>query len=299
MITASVVVAGNGDEAPWRRCLEALTAQIGPQAEVIVAVGAAPLAAKLVERDFPQIRVISRTDRQPLQTLRAAALAEARGRVIALLDCFSIVEPAWLATMLAAHERMERPAIGGAVDLADADQAGLARWALYINEYGMFMPPFEEGETPLLPGCNLSYKRHALFDGDRPRNPEFWKTFVNEDLRDSSTGLWVEPAAVVRLDKPIAFTDYWLTRFDHGRCYGGMRGSGMPGWERLARAAATPVLPFILLARWARRYWSRGRRRSKLLLTLPLQLLLFGSWAVGEGAGYFFGSGGACRKLFY
>ena len=145
----------------------------------------------------------------------------------------------------------------------------------------------------------MSYKREALFDGDRPRTREFWKTFVNERLRQGGSGLWVEPGVVVRLDKPIGFVDYCLTRLDHGRCYGAMRARNMPRLERAARALATPVLPLALLARWAAAFWATGRCRSKLLLTSPLQLLLFGCWALGEGVGYAFGAGNSCRRLFY
>lgn len=298
MIAASIVVAGNGDEAPWRRCLEALRPQVGPDAEVIVAAGSAPLAVKLVAQGLIPAQVVERPDREPLQALRAAGLARAKGDIIAFLDCFSIVQPGWLAALLEAHRRRPHQAIGGAVDLADAESGNLARWAAYINEYGMFMPPFEASERPLLPGCNLSYKRQALFQDGLPRTEEFWKTFVNADLRGSS-GLWVEPDIAVHLDKPIGFVDYWLTRFDHGRCYAAMRADRMPLWERAARALATPVLPLVLFARWAAEYWARGHRRSKLLLTSPLQLLLFGWWALGEGVGYLWGPGTACRKLFY
>ena len=299
MIAASIIVAGNGDHPPWSRCLEALRPQLGPDIEVLAAMGAAPRAAETVARILPSARIVSHPRPEPLQALRAEALAQARGEVIAFLDCFSIVEPGWLAALLDAHRRRPNLAIGGSVELADAASASLGRWATYINEYGLFMPPLEAGERPLLPGCNLSYKRQALFDGDRPRTREFWKTFVNERLRQGGSGLWVEPAAVVRLDKPVSFVDYGLTRLDHGCCYGAMRGRHMPTLERAARALATPILPAVLLARWAAVYWATGRRRYKLLLTSPLQALLFGCWALGEGVGYAFGAGDSCRRLFY
>jgi hypothetical protein len=36
-----------------------------------------------------------------------------------------------------------------------------------------------------------------------------------------------------------------------------------------------------------------------LIATLPLQILLFGMWAAGEGWGYLRGTGRSCRRLFY
>ena len=51
----SVVVAGNGDERTWRRCLEALIPQVDAESQVIAAVGGAPEAVALIERDFPAV----------------------------------------------------------------------------------------------------------------------------------------------------------------------------------------------------------------------------------------------------
>ena len=267
---------------------------------MIVAAGGAPRAAELVRSGVvSSARVVFRPAPTPLQVLRASALAEARGEIIAFLDCYAIVEPGWLEALRNSHRRMPHQAIGGPVDLADEDAADLLRWATYINEYGMFLPPLEAREMPLLPGCNLSYKRDALFEGERPRRPEFWKSFVNADLARTPPGLWVESGMAIRLDKPVGFADYCLTRIDHGRCYGAMRGRSMPARERVARTLGAPALPLVLTARWTAEYWPRGRRRSKLLLTLPLQALLFGSWALGEGIGYLLGAGNSCRRLFY
>lgn len=295
MIEASIVVSGNGDEAPWRRCLEAIRAQLTPNLEVILAMGRAPATAKMARRDFPAMRVVDGPRPLPLQELRALGLAEARGDIIAFLDCFSIVEPGWAEAMLECHRRMPSLAVGGPVDLAEAETSGLLRWALYINEYGMFLPPMAARAMPLLPGCNLSYKRAALAD----EGSHLWKSFLNAEIHESRGGLRIEPRMAVRLDKPVSFADYWLTRLDHGRCYGAMRDRGKPLSKRLGRALAAPALPFVLLVRWSREYWPRCRWRSKLVWTSPLQMLLFATWALGEAYGSIFGAGRSCRRLFY
>ncbi|MDE3092040.1 MAG: hypothetical protein KGJ80_21920, partial [Chloroflexota bacterium] len=168
--------------------------------------------------------------------------------------------------------------------------------AKYINEYGMFMPPIDEGEIEILPGSNVSYKRRALFADGKPRYAEFWKTLVNWG---TGTSLWLSPRMIVSLRKPIPFQDFLRTRFDHGRCFAGMRVADAPQGKRILRAITSPVLPAILLWRWGKRYWSKKRYRAKFLLTLPLQLLLFGNWAFGEFVGYVASTGNSCRKLFY
>jgi hypothetical protein len=159
----------------------------------------------------------------------------------------------------------------------------------------MFLPPMASGPAGILPGCNVSYKRAALFDGERPRYPVFWKTAANEAAGPS--GRWLAADAVVALDKPIPFADFVRTRFDHGRCYAGMRGAALG--ERLLRALTAPLLPAVFLWRWSAPFLARNRYRGKLVATLPLQLLLVGMWSLGEMAGYLLGPGRRCRRLFY
>lgn len=103
----------------------------------------------------------------------------------------------------------------------------------------------------------------------------------------------------VRLRKPIPFLNFLRTRVDHGRCFGGMRVASRPLGERVVRAASCLLVPFVLQYRWSRAYLPKRRRRGVFLLTLPLQLLLFGTWAIGECVGYLRGPGPACSRLFY
>jgi hypothetical protein len=163
----------------------------------------------------------------------------------------------------------------------------------------MFLPPMEEQGMELLPGCNVSYKRSALFEGGAPRSPELWKTFVNDRLLGLGETLLIEPKMIVSLDKTIDFSDYLLRRFDHGRCYGAMSSAEMSLAARWIRAGGAPLLPFVLLARWSRRFWARGRYRGKLIATLPLHLLMFGWWIAGETVGRAFGAGKSCSRLYY
>jgi len=161
------------------------------------------------------------------------------------------------------------------------------------------MPPMRAGAMDILPGSNLSYKRDVLMSNAKFQPDEFWKTFVNESAEAAGSTLWLAPSVEIALKKPIAFRDYFRTRFDHGRCYAGMRVAGRSRFERWLRAATAPLLPWLLLWRTGARYWSKRRHREKLLTTFPLQLLLFGNWSLGELIGYTRGPGQSCRRLFY
>jgi hypothetical protein len=295
----SIVIATHNASAVIAESLGALFTQAGiERVEVIVADSSTDETPSIVET-FPDVRLLHFEATLTVPELRARGIATACGSFIALLDPFSIVAPNWIGEVIAAHAAHPYLVIGGAVDLHDAATQTLFTWAAYLNEYGLFMPPLKGGATDIVPGCNVSYKRAALFDGDRPRFEVFWKTFVNWDIQAGGSPLWLAPEVLVRLSKPVRFTDFLVSRFDHGRCFAGMRPAGWSWPEKLLRASTAPVLPLILSWRWSRVCWAKRRNRRILLATLPLQILLFGMWAVGEGWGYLRGTGRSCRRLFY
>lgn len=296
----SVVIAAHNAAGVIGGCLEALLRQEGAgRLECIVVDCSADGTPALVTARFPGVRLVHLERPANLATMRGRGIALARGEIIAVIDPFSQVDECWLEELLAVHARRPNAVVGGAVDLARAERQGLLTWTIYINEYGMFMPPVNEGPATILPGSNISYKRAVLFDGDKPRYDAFWKTFVNWEIEGEDSQLWLAPAVGVRLDKPVAFGDFLRTRFDHGRCFAAMRTAGASRGQRAVRAMTAPLLPLVLLWRWGSCYWGKGRRRRQLVLTLPLQLLLFANWARGEFVGYVSGAGESCERLYY
>jgi len=296
----SVVIATHNVKQVIGTCLTALAQQIDPQLdEIIIADSSDDGTPGEVTATLPECRLIHFDEPLTIPQLRGHGIAASMGEIIAILDPYSIVNSGWVDELLKAHRERPNPVIGGTVDLYNENSQGLLAWAQYINEYGMFMSPAPEGEIEILPGSNISYKRHVLFDGKTPLYPEFWKTFINWKTETTGSALWLAPNIQVRLWKPIPFLDFLRTRIDHGRCFGAMRSEQASTIERFLRAATTHLLPFIFLQRWGRRFWDRRRRRREFLLTLPLQFLLFGNWALGEFAGYCFGSRQSCQKLFY
>jgi hypothetical protein len=296
----SVVIATHNASDVVATCLAALEAQCSPNLrEIIVADSSQDGTDAIVRTHFPEVTLLHFPEALSLPQLRAHGIAAATGAVIAIIDPYSIVEPRWADEVVAAHQRRPNLAIGGTVDLHDADRQRVLAWAQYINEYGMFMPPASEGEVGILPGSNISYKRAALEGDEALAAGAFWKTFANERVAHAGSGLWLSPRIRVALNKPIAFADFFRTRFDHGRCYAAMRVAQRSHAERWLRAVSSPALPIVLLWRTGSRYWAKRHRRDKLLLTLPVQLLLFASWSWGEFVGYVAGPGTSCARLFY
>ena len=296
----SVVIAAHNAGRVVDTCLSALEPQCRDGlAEVILADSSTDGTVEQVRTRFPWVRLLSFTEPLTVPALRGRGIAASSGGVIAILDPYSVAAPDWVERVVDVHARQPQPVIGGSVGLYREASASMADWTLFLNEYGLFMPPITRGETWIVPGSNVAYKRAVLFDGERPRYPVFWKTFANWDIEGSGSPLWLEPAMHVDLYKPIPLGDYFRTRYDHGRCFAGMRVSGAPTTVRLLRALSTPAVPLVLLWRWTRGFWPKGRRRGRYLAALPAQLALFSMWAWGEARGYLGGSGRCCERLFY
>jgi glycosyltransferase involved in cell wall biosynthesis len=296
----SVVIAAHNPAAAIDTCLQALEPQCsGPDVEVLVADSSTDGTPARVRGRFPWVVLQHFDEPLTVPALRGRAIAAARGDIIAILDPYSVVAADWVTRVIAAHARQRHPVIGGTVGLYRAGSASFADWVLYLNEYGLFMPPTVKGETWIVPGSNVAYKRAALFDGETPRYPVFWKTFANWDIEAGGAPLWLEPEMRVDLNKPIALFDYFRTRYDHGRCFAGMRVSGATPFVRAMRVLSTPGVPFVLVWRWTRGFWPKRQHRARYLMTIPAQLALFAMWAWGEARGYAGGSGGSCGRLFY
>ena len=299
-VRLSVIIAGHNVRSVIRECLTALDAQRGlAHMEVIYADSSTDGSADIVATVFPWVQLLRCERTLGIPQLRTRAIASTRGPVIAVLDPYSIAEPGWAAAVLAAHETLPHPVVGGLVDLHEAPRRRLTEWALYFNEYGRFLPPAPRGPALLVPGSNVSYKRTCLFEGDRPRHAEFWKTFVNDEAARQGLPLWLEPSIVVALNKPIPFGAFLKTRYLHGRCYAAMRARHESAAMRLLRAASAPAVAVVLQIRWTRDIWPKRRARGKFVLTVPLQFALFMSWAWGELWGYLLGAGVSCSRLYY
>lgn len=295
----SVVIASHAAAAVLPDCLTALRSQHGfGRTEVIVADSSADGTADLVRRRFPEVRVLSFSERRTVPELRGAGIAAARGRIVALLDPYCIVGERWLSEVIALHARRPEPAVGGPVDLATGLKRGIAGWAAFFSEYAAFMPPVREGPTADLAGGNIAYKRDALCDAAELAREGFWKAFVNARLRTEG-GLWITPSLLVGLKKPVPFWEFLRSRYHHGRCFGAMRAARGTTSERCWRVLTAPFLPLLALWREARTVWPKQRCRGEFLASVPLLLILQSVWAWGEVWGYLRGPGRSCRQLFY
>lgn len=296
----SVIIASHNTVNVVGECLSALLAQQEAEtAEVIVADSSSDGTAELVRDHFPRVRLIHSSGPLTIPQLRGAAIAEARGEIVAILDPYCIVGDNWLARLAKAHSKRTEAVIGGTVELAGAADQSIVRWATFLSEYDAFVPPVAAGPVSELTGNNLAYKRAVLGELEGLADAGFWKTFFNKGLRAKGYILWTDPSLGVMVRKPIPFLEFFRSRYHHGRCFGATRSAESSRLERWLRALTVPLLPALGLFRQTRRFWPKARYRREFLLAAPLLFLFHVSWAWGELWGYLRGPGHSSSQLFY
>jgi len=233
-------------------------------------------------------------DNVPAQFARG--VAESRGEIVALLEDDCLVDPGWAKSLLAAHRSRQEIAIGGPVEPGPYRRS--RDWAVYFCEYGRFLRPFN-GRSKDLPVNNVSYKRERLADflADSPTpdgqtdSAEFHAAFVHQRMLAAGLGLWAAGRMGVRILNAWPRSYFFSIPFFHGKGYAGKRLAGVTSHRKLAYAAASPLLPAILIRRIWRRVYSKDRLRLELLAALPWIATFYFSWAAGEMSGALFGQG--------
>jgi hypothetical protein len=280
-----IVFAGGRHLGP---CLDGLARQAGARAEIIVAFDSTlRLPADLRER-HPDVRMLPVAGAPTPAELRAQAVALARGRVVALLEDHCVPEPDWCERILAAHQG-SHAAVGGCVEKGFAPGArsdSALNWAIYLTDYSRYMPPLPAGPAASLTDCNVSYRRSEL---DRIRDAwavEFHENVVHERLRALGATLWLDPTVLVREHRDLAIGEALRDRYAFGRLFASTRVAGAPVTRRAAYAAASVLLPPVLVWRAARNLLARRRHLAQLPRSLPALVLVTSAWMAGELLGY-------------
>ena len=293
----SVVVTIVDGGAALERCLEALRSQADPPDEVIVPWDDTVTGIGELTPLFPGVRFLAlgavATHRpaagyagqhELFDRRRAAGLAAATGELVAIVEDRGVPAPEWAATMRRLHRELPHQVIGGSVGLG---RNGAWHWAVYLCDYGRYHPDAPAGAREYVTDINVCYKRAAL-DATRALWAErYHETTVQWALRREGATLWFDPSARVdQVRDDLSLGRLVGERVAWGRLFAATRAreSTLPG--RLLHAAASPLLPAVLLLRLARTQWAFPRTRGRMLAALPRAAVLLAAWSTGELMGY-------------
>lgn len=283
----SIIVASSNAVLSIRDCLNSLTRQADSTVELIVVDNSDDGSTKIIQRDFPQIRHLTLPHQVLINELWSAGILQSRGEIVALTTAHCIPAHDWILQIVRAHS-VAAAGIGGAID----GEAGsnMVDWAVCFCRYSRFLPPLTNDEVDDIPADNAAYKRVPLFRHEALWRDGFWEPQLHRALAAEGQILQSTATMLVRHRHSYSFTGFMHQRFLHGEKYGQWRASTLSPAKRLLMIAASPLIPFVLLQRAARRVASKQRYLSRLLLTLPLLAAFFFAWGCGEAMGYAKGS---------
>jgi hypothetical protein len=290
----SIVIAAATGPAALRTCLGSIAAcAMADDVEVLVARNFDGEAAAMLGRDFPFVHDVPCPAGTTVPHLRGAGIAASRGGIVALLEDHCTVTPGWAAALRAAHAAGHE-VVGGPVDQAPG--LGPLDWAVYLYDYGRYMPPCAEGPAPLLSGINVSYARGLLEPARRWREEGLFEARFHPALAAGGLDLWLAADAVVLHQKRYRLGPAIESAFHLARGYAAQRVDGRGAAARAAFGAGALALPVLLPARTLATVVPKGRHLGAVARAVPLLVVLQLAWSAGECAGYLAGAGSSLER---
>jgi len=282
------VIVGSVDAGTrLSECLEALqSACAGIDAEILVVDDSAESSLDLVRKRFSSARFLSMPSGTLVPALWGRGLREARGRIVAFTIAQCRVGAGWARTLIEGI-RAGAAGVGGPIDVRPGTSA-TGRATFYLR-YSAWLNP-SDGTVREIAGDNAAYDHAALRAVRTDAAEAFWEVEAHARFRELGRTLMMHPGATAWFTDDTGLAAMAARRFAHGRHSGAfrVRDGIRTRWQMVL---ASPVVPFVLLARVARRV-IRGRGHVVSFLTsLGAFLVLAFAWAAGEAIGAFLAEG--------
>lgn len=210
-------------------------------------------------------------------------LTAASGAAVAFTINQCTVQPGWARAVLAGLAAKDA-GVGGRIELARGTSR-IGR-AVYYLRYSAFVAAIDgpRREVRDIAGDNAGYRRDVLLRYADRWAHGFWEVEVHHFMRADGETLAIIPGMKATFGGAPRLGAFLRQRFAHGRHFGAWR--VLVGRRSPARIAiASPLVPFVLFFRAARRLASEPRSLADLAASsMPFLSLAF-AWAIGEAVG--------------
>jgi hypothetical protein len=293
----SIIITVVSGKESVRRCLAAVVPQISEiDAEIIVPFDnwcrdVADLSGEFPDVRFHFIQDVGFTVTEEIPAVqhrlydrrRAVGLQISRGTIVALTEDHARPADDWCSQIIAAHDA-PYGSIGGAIE--NGVDRPMNR-AVYFCDFGRYGRPFSGREVGYVSDVNVSYKREVLMQIREVWSAFYHETTVHWALQNRGSKLFLDPKIVVYQERPPLHPARALReRVAWGRLFAETRAEQAGPFQRLALAAGTLLLPFLLTARVLKHMLRQKTAISKMISSLPIAFLLTFAWSLGELFGY-------------
>jgi hypothetical protein len=287
----AVIVASIDAGATVRASLAWFAEEVDGRGEVVLVDASRDATAEEIARGVPGVRVIRRPSGALAPELWRVGLDATDAPLVAFSTAAMVPTHGWLDAMLARLDATGAAAVGGPIE--PAERLAPTDRAVYLLRYVNYLLPLPAAAVAEPPGDNAVYRRDRLRGLEPVIDSGFWEVEVHRRLRDRGERLAMADGAAVTFHGGSRLGPTLRQRFRHARHYGAARGSRQTTPARLARAAAAPLVPTVLMWRAAATLRARGRPCRPWFSALPGLAILLAAWALGEAYGTLTGPGPA------
>ena len=300
-MTKIAVVLGRVSTEDTDRVIETIVALdpavSGEPCEIVIADRLQDAVTGRIRRDYPHVRLIDCPADMSLPEMRTLAFEASSAPIVAVTEDHCVPAPGWATAVTKAFDEggPDLVAVGGSVVNGVTDR-GLD-WATYLCEYSFFSPPVAEGESAILPGMNVAYRRSALERVPRELlTSGFWETTVHPVLLQKGGRFLSFNELVMLHKKRFSWRLFASQRFIYSRYYAGLRFGKAALPKRAAASVASLALPPLLLVRAVQAARRKGLGHE-MWRAAPYLLGFYCIWAVGESVGALRGPGKALAMI--
>jgi hypothetical protein len=228
------------------------------------------------------LRVLTAPPTALAPELWGIGLVAARGKAVAFTINQCVVQTGWAQAALGGLGAGDA-GVGGRIGLGD-DASSTGR-AIYFLRYSAFLSA-DDGrrhEVREIAGDNAAYDRALLMRYDTYAHG-FWEVEPHHRMRADGRQLARIPGMVAVFGGAPRLRSYIRQRFAHGRHFGGwrVRVGGRRPWQIVL---ASPLVPFVLLLRTAKRVSGTPGGLLGLSRCVAPFFALAAAWSAGEAAG--------------
>lgn len=294
--SCSIVIASAAGGEFLFQCLGSIAQQAKDvDAEIIVVDRAGAKFRERIEREFPDVRVLTadETPRLSVPSLRLRGVEAATSELVCVLEEHCAAPPDWLKVIRSNFTDGDN-ALGGPI--LDDNFKRIRDWVVYFSEYNNYLPPWADGPHANLNGANIAYRKEAVLAESAALNDGYWEVVLHPALQ-SSGSLRAVNAMGVRHTGPFDFGYYLHQRYLLSRVWGGSQRARVSMTKRLIYLMVAPLLPCLLLARTASRVSQSNAPKLRFLISIPLLIPVAVTYVWGEWLGYLLGAGSALERV--
>jgi hypothetical protein len=291
-----MIVGASRDNA--QRVARFLSAQtIRERIEVIV-VDVAPETYPPIVMDQHPATYLRHPGLRSWSKAKAIGSRQAQADLVAFLEDHCRPNPDWAEHVLSAFSG-PWTAVGYGFTNGSADNY-LSRSSL-IADYGLWAHPAPAGESKLLPGNNVAYRKAFLDSlGDQLEQVLGVDYNLHEIILARGERMFLEPRAIAAHQCYADASMLLAANFIYARVLGATRARNRKWmWPmRLFAGLVAPILvPPLRLFRLFASLRGRGGLTRQVLAALPIVVVTYVACALGEATGYLFGIGNAQEQF--